>query len=275
MAAAVGAVVLLLLAGYWMRRSVKDSVLIPAGEFQMGSPEGKGEPNESPRHKVYVGAFNLHKTEVTNRAFKKFAEAANYVTDAEKGGGVMVFDGKKRKQEKFANWKDPLGTGKGIENKMDHPVVRVSWNDAAAYCKWAGGRLPTEAEWEKAARGGTDTDYSFGDDEQNLNKYAWYSENSNSQDHPVKLKEPNAYGLYDMHGNVWEWAADRYAEKYYGASPAKDPQGPESGSLRVLRGGGSGNVRNGLRSAFRAMSSQGSWSLSFGFRCAFPPQDAK
>lgn len=271
---AIGAVVVLVFVMSLMRKSVMDRVLIPAGEFLMGSPEGGGEPNEHPQHKVYLGAFEMNKTEVTNAAFKKFVDAVQYVTDAEKGGS-LVFDGKTMKQEGFTNWKDPLGNGKGIENKLDRPVVRVSWKDADAYCTWAGGRLPTEAEWEKAARGGTNTQYSFGDDVKELYKYAWYSENSNSQDHPVGLKEPNLYGLYDMHGNVWEWVADRYDENYYGKSPAKDPKGPDSGSLRVLRGGGSGNVRNGLRAAFRAMSSQGSWSISFGFRCAFAAQDLK
>ncbi|PIU19544.1 MAG: sulfatase modifying factor 1 (C-alpha-formyglycine- generating enzyme 1) [Elusimicrobia bacterium CG08_land_8_20_14_0_20_59_10] len=271
---AIGAIVSVVFIGIWMKGSVKDRVLIPAGEFLMGAPEGGGELNEHPQHKVYLDAYYMNKTEVTNAAFKKFIDAVQYVTAAEKRGRLF-FDGKQLKQESSANWKDPLGNGKGIDNKLDRPVVRVSWNDADAYCKWAGGRLPTEAEWEKAARGGTNTQYSFGDEVRELNKYAWYSENSNSQEHPVGLKEPNLYGLYDMHGNVWEWVADRYAEDYYSRSPAKDPKGPDSGNRRVLRGGGAGNVRNGLRAAFRAMSSQGSWSISFGFRCAFTAQDSK
>jgi formylglycine-generating enzyme required for sulfatase activity len=253
-----------------IKRSGGDRVLIPAGEFLMGSPEGEGESNEHPQHKVYLDAFFVDKTEVTNASFKKFADAVHYVTEAEKGGASWVFDGGRLQQKNHATWKDPHGNGKGIADKLDLPVVRVNWSDAGAYCKWAGGRLPTEAEWEKGARGGTNTKYSFGDDESKLDKYAWYADNSGSQAHPVGQKKPNQYGLYDMHGNVWEWVSDRYDAKYYRTSPEKNPQGPDFGAGRALRGGASANLRNGLRSAFRAACGQDDWSISFGFRCAYP-----
>ena len=117
-----------------------------------------------------------------------------------------------------------------ICQKEDHPVVRVNWDDATAYCQWAGGRLPTEAEWERAARGA-------GEPAARLKDVAWFSANSGDQTHPVGQKRPNGYGLYDMLGNVWEWCGDWYQEDYYKVGPSTDPKGPTSGQFRALRGG--------------------------------------
>ena len=120
----------------------------------------------------------------------------------------------------------------GFEQTDEHPVVNVSWNDALAFCRWLSKkegkicRLPTEAEWEYACRAGSTTRYCFGDDASDLGEYAWYGANSDRKTHPVGTKKPNAWGLYDMHGNAWEWCADGYDAEYYEKSPTDDPTGP-------------------------------------------------
>lgn len=183
-------------------------ILIPAGEFWMGSPEGQGDNAQRPWHKVWIDAFYIDEHEVTFDQYDRFCEA----TGREKP--------------------DDEGWGRG-----HRPVINVSWFDADAYCKWAGKRLPTEAEWEKACRGGSDLSYSFGNDATKLEEYAWYGRHSNAMTHPVKKKKPNPFGLYDMHGNVWEWCSDWYDKSYYSKSPDRNPQGPESGQTKCNRGG--------------------------------------
>ncbi|MCX5794253.1 MAG: formylglycine-generating enzyme family protein [Elusimicrobia bacterium] len=233
-------VLLLLMQGCaHLRRQPKDMVLIPSGEFQMGSPEGQGEPDEHPRHEVFLDAYSIDKYPVTVAQYKVFSEATH------------------RSMQPRPVW-----------NKDDHPVVYVSWDDAEAYCAWAGKRLPTEAEWEKAARGGTDAKYSFGDDETRLGDYAWYIDNSSGTTHPVGAKKPNPYGLYDMIGNVYEWVSDRYGEDYYGKSPPRNPPGPGSGGARVLRGGSWGNTAYYCRSANRYSSAPRVGYDLRGFRCS-------
>lgn len=200
-----------------------EMVLISEGEFLMGSSDRLSEYNEQPQHKVYLGTYYIDKYEVTNKQFKKFVDETGYVTDAEKtGGGFVVKAGnlfmKKETwvQSSSATWKDPLGNGKGISDKMDHPVIQVSWNDAVAYAQWAGKRLPTEAEWEKACRAGSKQKYFFDykdfDKEfeimYSLSQYGWYLENSKYTTHPVGTKKANNWFIYDMYGNVSEWCAD-------------------------------------------------------------------
>ncbi len=223
---------------------IKGMVLVPAGAFFMGSPEGKGRMVERPRHEVYLDAYYIDKHKVTAAQYKDFAKAAGWVMPEQESWGTD-----------------------------QHPVINVDWNEAAAYCNWAGGRLPTEAEWEKAARGGTDTDYSFGDDESKLGEYAWYGKTSNRQSHPVGQKKPNPYGLYDMHGNAWEWVSDWYDMNYYKISPGENPKGPDSGSHRCLRGGAWNLVHSYLRSANRYRNYPGLRYNCNGFRCVVPARD--
>jgi formylglycine-generating enzyme required for sulfatase activity len=163
-------------------------------------------------------------------------------------------------------WKTVMGTEpwKGEQYVKEGPnnaATYVSWNDAVAYCKKLSEkegktyRLPTEAEWEYACRAGTETTYSFGIDQRQLGDYAWYDENASNlgeeYSHQVGLKKPNAFGLYDMHGNVFEWCHDYYGEDYYKQSPAQDPTGPARGSSRVLRGGSWSPYSRDTRSARR------------------------
>jgi formylglycine-generating enzyme len=224
---------------------------IPAGTFTMGSPETEeGRIDNEQQHPVTISkAFYMQTTVVTQWEW-------NFVM----GMGNTP-------------WKDQQHVKEGPNN----PASRVSWNDAVAYCKKLSEkegktyRLPTEAEWESACRAGTTTAYSFGDDEYSLGDYAWYVENTKDigegYAHQVGLKKPNAFGLYDMHGNVSEWCQDYYGEDYYIQSPEKDPTGPASGSLRVLRGGSWFLKHARLsRSAFRGRGGAVSGDDWIGFR---------
>ncbi len=206
-----------------------DMVYIPAGEFTMGSNDYN---NEKPVHKVYLDAYYIDKYEVTNEQYAKFLNSYSKGTDD--NGNKMIYNhdwGIKKVGSRFV-----VGTT-GYEK---YPVINVTWYGANQYAKWAGKRLPTEAEWEKACRAGSPDKYCFGNDESQLGDYAWY-DNIFGRTHHVGTKKPNAWGIYDMHGNVWEWCSDWYYEKYYNVvaeqSSAKNPTGPVSGSLRVLRGG--------------------------------------
>ena len=145
-------------------------------------------------------------------------------------------------------------------------MVYLSWFAAKAYCEWAGGRLPTEAEWEKACRAGSTTRYCFGESETQLSDYAWYDDNSARRTHAVGQKKPNAWGLYDMHGNVWEWCSDWYGGDYYENSQESDPEGPSSGSFRVGRGGSWYYDARDCRSANRIIGSPGLRYELLGFR---------
>ena len=216
-------------------------VLIPAGNFLMGSPQSEGDADEYPRHKVEITEpFYLGIYEVTQ-----------------------------------AQWQVVMGNNPSHFKGDDRPVDLVSWNDVQEFIRRLNQkegtdkyRLPTEAEWEYACRGGSETVYCFGDENSRLGEYAWYTRNSGGQTRPVGQKKPNAWGLYDMHGNVWEWCADWYEEGYYRRSPSSDPRGPSSGSGRVLRGGSWYlNARN-CRSASRNRHNPVFRSLFDGFRLA-------
>jgi formylglycine-generating enzyme required for sulfatase activity len=248
--------------------------LIPAGEFMMGSPDFDpyASDDEKPQHRVRITRpFYLGVYPVTCGQFRRFIEATNYQTEAEKDGegglGWHAAADEWVRDPKFI-WRSP-----GFDQTNDHPVVNVSWNDASAFCDWLSGqesqeyRLPTEAEWEYACRAGTTTRFFFGNDENALGQYAWYWENAKRQTHPVGEKKPNGFGLYDMNGNVWEWCADGYDADYYKQSSADDPRGPEVVAHRVRRGGG---WRYGphARSASRSWNAPGHRCSYLGFRLA-------
>lgn len=247
---------------------------IPAGKFGMGSPrdEPQREAQEK-RHEVELTKeFYLGVHEVTVGQFKEFVCGANYTTEGDrdgKGGWGVNESGSLDKKGKYT-WKSP-----GFEQSDDHPVVLVSWNDAQAFCKWLGKkenktyRLPTEAEWEYACRAGTRTAYSFGDDPQDLAAHGnvGRSEDGFRYAAPVGRFEPNRYGLYDMHGNVWEWCSDWYDSKGYQGGRETDPTGPKMAGARVHRGGGWSSSPSRCRSAARIGRHPSAYRGSYlGFR---------
>jgi formylglycine-generating enzyme required for sulfatase activity len=220
-------------------------VLIPAGEFWMGSPDGVGSADEHPRHKVSLSAFYLD----------KFHVSAEEYAVCVKAGNCSVL-----RTSELCNY--------GVAARGKDPINCVTWDEAEAYCKSVGKRLPTEAEWEKAARGGTGMKWSFGAGVKSLGGYAWYGANSGGSTHPVGMRNPNQYGLYDMAGNAWQWVADWYDAHYYQKSPAEHPEGPLSGRYRVLRGGSWKNQANSTRVAIRYWVDPELNSDDIGFRCA-------
>jgi formylglycine-generating enzyme required for sulfatase activity len=236
----------------------------------MGSAE-LGD-DERPVHLVYLDDFWVDRYEVTNERFAHFVAETDYQTDAEKAGWGWVRIGSEWEEMSGADWRHPRGQSSGIEDKMDHPVVLVSWNDADAYCRWAGKRLPTEAQWEKAARGPSlDSGYT----------YAWGNEfdasNANTKEAklgdttPVGSFSPHGdspYGASDMTGNVWEWVADWYDSGYYSQSPPTNPSGPTTGTYKVLRGGSWLFDELYARTAFR-YNVRPDYTYDFtGFRCS-------
>ena len=219
-------------------------VAIPAGEFIMGSDRGI----ERPPHKVFVEAFEIDKFEVTNEQFARFVEETGYVTDAEKAGDSMT-------------WRTYA------EGKPKHPVVKVSWNDAVAFCKWAGKRLPTEAEWEKAARGTDGRIYPWGNE--------WDPAKANTKESGYRGTTivgsfpdgASPYGVMDMAGNVAEWTSDWF--KAYPGYPGGDSEAQYFGEkYRVIRGGGWFSDKDQVRTTARSCSSVTLANDDVGFRCA-------
>ena len=232
-------------------------VLIPEGSFPMGVPQGDrdGGRDEYPRHDVFVSSFYIDKFEMTNGRYLEFVKATGHrVPQNPKNPTRNLWQG------------DTIG-----ESLVDRPVINVDWADAEAYCKWAGKRLPTEAEWEKAAKGTADRRFPWGNVEptnKHLNfNQQWVGEKTLM---PVGSYEAgkSPFGVYDMAGNVWEWVNDWYDAKYYEKSPAKNPKGPESGTKRVLRGSGWQNETPTVRIFTRVDSDPTIRNESTGFRCA-------
>jgi formylglycine-generating enzyme required for sulfatase activity/serine/threonine protein kinase len=224
-------------------------VLIPAGAFLMGSPDGddQAEEDEKPRHRVRITRrFYLGATEVTRGQFRRFVDEASYQTNT--------------------GWQNP-----GFEQTDEHPVVNVSWKDAVAFCEWLSRkegvtyRLPTEAEWEFACRAGTTTRFSTGDDPKGL---AAVGNIGRGGTVAVGRYKANAWGLFDMHGNVSEWCSDAYAADYYERSPVDDPPGPDGAARRVFRGGGLRYGPRYARSANRSWRGPEDGYYRLGFRLA-------
>ena len=234
----------------------KEMVLIPAGSFEMGDHFNEGENDEQPVHRVELDTFYMDVHEVTVGQFKRFLKQSGYKPEAVKAGWDI-----NRLWNEVKKW-SPTD---------EHPVVYVSWNDATAYAKWAGKRLPTEAEWEYAARGRLVGKRYPGGDEITHDDANW-GNTVNGKDKwskcsPVGSFEANGYGLFDVVGNVYEWCADWYAEDYYASSPATNPQGPDTGFYRVLRGGGWFNDASYLRVANRLYDLPRNDYSYYGFRC--------
>ena len=245
---------------------IKTEAIIPTSKrFMMGSKEYS---NEQPAHEVVINYdFEIAKYPVTVGEFRVFVKDTGYKTEAEIGDGAYVWDGEDYNKKKDAYWDNPY-----FEQTDEHPVVCISWNDAKVYCKWLSKktgenyRLPTEAEWEFACRAGTTTKFSFGDDEKELEKYAWYSKNSNNKTHPVGEKLPNPWGLYDMHGNVWEWCEDDWVDNYNNTPTDGKPYISEKSDRKVLRGGSWGFNAYVSRSAGRGWINPGNRGGIVGFR---------
>ena len=235
------------------------------GTFTMGDESRWAYPGdgEGPVHEVSLPSFALDRYTVTNEAFAAFVEATGFVSEAETYGWSFVFAGSLPedspdtravvgaewwRQVMGASWRHPEGPQSSIDRRLEHPVVHVSWGDAMAYCAWSGTRLPTEAEWEFAARAGSREPFPWGDElepggEHRMNVFQgrFPHENLGADGFlgtaPVDAFAPNAFGLYNVTGNVWEWCADWYDTGYYSRSPGDNPQGPMGGTRRVSRGG--------------------------------------
>ncbi len=254
-----------------------EMIFFEGGKFKMGSDNGL--PNEQPIHEVTLKPFYLDKTPVTVSQFKKFVEATDFKTEAEKFGDSGVFNLENQNWELLpgANWKKPFGLS-GPDAEHNHPVTHVSWNDALAYATWTGKRLPTEAEWEYAARGGKNNGnkFSWGNEISKNGKYfanTWQGpiNTTNAEDgylftSPVGAFGENAAGLTDMGGNVWQWCANNY--KPY---PGNNEPVEENAQIKVIRGGSFFFDQNGEDSfsvSGRAMNSVETSLFNTGFRCA-------
>jgi eukaryotic-like serine/threonine-protein kinase len=258
-------------------------VLVPEGTFSMGSadrPAG-AMPDEKPQHAIYLDAFWIDQAEVTVAQFRAFVLDSGYLTTAEKQGWAYARVEGSGEWQKVAGagWQHPSGPGSSAGDT--HPVVQVSWFDAAAYCAWAGAGLPTEAQWEKAARGTDARIYPWGNEFDGARvNYCDAScaggdlafDDGYATTAPVGSYPAGAgpYGALDMAGNVWEWTAERYDAGYYDRSPSENPTGPPTGYSRVLRGGSWNHDRSGMRTACRLESPPASTVDNFGFRCAMP-----
>ena len=279
----------------------KEMVQIPGGTFLMGTNDDVGFPadGEGPVREVDVSPFFMDETAVTNAQFGRFVRQTRYRTEAERYGWSFVFHSFiPRKVARTvtqavaeaswwwrvdgACWRRPEGPSSGIGRRMDHPAVHVSWNDAQSYCRWAGKRLPTEAEWEMAARGGLlGKRYAWGDEltpDGNHKCNIWQGDFPNTDTRedgyagtaPSRSFDPNGFGLYNVSGNVWEWQWDWFSPTFHREGPRIDPTGPPTGMSRVIRGGSylcHESYCNRYRVAARSANTPDSSTGNMGFRC--------
>lgn len=280
--------------------------LIDDGSFLMGNESDHAFPGdgEAPVRAVFVDRFHIDRTAVSNAQFAEFVIATGYVTDAERFGWSFVFDAFINENDRDsivdgtvvsapwwrgvrgAAWDHPFGRHSGIDDIIDHPVVHVSWNDAVAYAEWAGKRLPTEAEWEKACRGGHEqTEFPWGNEMEpdgahrmNVWQGVFPAHNTGADGYlataPVTAFDPNGFGLYNMTGNVWEWTADWFSPDWHAresVTTRHNPKGPPSGASRVIRGGSylcHASYCHRYRTAGRTCNTPDSTTGHMGFRCA-------
>jgi formylglycine-generating enzyme len=281
--------------------SIQNMVKLEGGRFLMGTDDKDGFPKdgEGPVREVTLAPFYIDATTVTNQQFAEFIESTGYQTDAEKFGWSFVFyellpeelkqtDLQRSSQAPWwcvvesAKWSQPEGKDSDIKNRMDHPVVHVSWNDAIAYCNWAGKRLPTEAEWEYAARGGlVQRKFPWGDELMpdglhHCNIWQGIFPEINTMEDgylgtaPAESFPQNAFGLFNMAGNVWEWCSDWFSSDFHKTSSRINPKGPENGEAKVIRGGSflcHESYCNRYRVAARSSNTVDSSTSNIGFRC--------
>ena len=274
--------------------NLKNMVLIPAGEFLMGSPEGEWAFDEHPQHVVYLDDYYIDKYEVTNAELKEFVDTTGYMTDAERKGYGEVWNPRGGYYSIYdflhVSWRSPHAwilpaipisppdawKNYNIADRMDYPVAQVSWNDAQAYATWTGKRLPTEAEWEKAATGTDGRMWCWGNVfDLNIEGATVHANIASDNLTPVGSFPTGVspYGVYDMVGNVQEWVADWYAADYYSYSPQSNPKGPDKAQFRVLKGGSWRHQKSHhVRNANRAYQVPDYSSNFVGFRCAWSPQ---
>lgn len=277
-------------------------IRLPGGTFRMGTDDREGFPQdgEGPSRPVTLDAFYLDACAVTNEQYLAFVRDTGYRTEAERYGWSFVFHlfVPERLQPMVdavvqsapwwwkvdgASWRAPEGPGTGIGERMEHPVVHISWNDADAYARWAGKRLPTEAEWEYAARGGLEgRRYAWGDDllpdgqhQCNIWQGTFPQENDALDGYagtaPARSFPPNGYGFYNMAGNVWEWCADWFSPDYHRTTTSLNPAGPSQGQTKTLKGGSylcHSSYCNRYRVAARTSNTPDSSTGHMGFRCA-------
>jgi sulfatase modifying factor 1 len=281
--------------------SFDNMVKLAGGKFLMGTNDKEGFPadGEGPVREITLNPFYIDTTTVTNGQFSEFINATAYVTEAERYGWSFVFYGLLSEEDNKtdfqvaaqtpwwcaisgAKWNQPEGKNSTIDERMDHPVVHVSWNDAIAYCQWANKRLPTEAEWEYAARGGlVQKKFPWGDEliqdgEHHCNIWQGNFPDYNTLDDgylgtaPAKSFKPNNFGLYNVAGNIWEWCNDWFSPDFHKTGKTKNPAGPLQGNARVMRGGSflcHHSYCNRYRVAARSSNTPDSTTSNIGFRC--------
>jgi sulfatase modifying factor 1 len=284
------------------RPATETMVALPGGPFTMGSDDPLAYPDDGEGvREVELSPFRIDAYALSNDRFAEFAGETDYRTEAERYGWSFVFGGLLPedfppthgvaaapwwRQVEGADWRHPEGPQSDLDGRGDHPAVHVSWNDAVAYCSWAGARLPTEAEWELAARGGLERKvFPWGDElepggEHRMNVWqgTFPSENTLADGFlgtcPVDSFPPNDYGLYDVTGNVWEWTADRFDPAFRRRERHSDPKGPPSGIHKVQKGGSylcHHSYCRRYRVAARQGNSPDSSTGNVGFRCAADP----